>query len=122
MPGIGLLEWPAKDLQAATVGYIRQRGTFSSVTDETGSYTLTIKAWLVLRSREAYLYNLRLESDLSPSGQPPVKSYLVQKQAMGSAVRWTTASDQQPINATVQGALDDLLTQIEADALRFGTK
>jgi hypothetical protein len=34
-------------------------------------------------------------------------------------VRWITASDQTPIAETVQAALDDLLTQIEADHLLY---
>jgi len=45
-----------------------------------------------------------------------VKSYVVQKEAVGSRVRWVTASDQDPIGAAVQAALDDLFMQIEEDA------
>jgi hypothetical protein len=35
--------------------------------------------------------------------------------AAGSSVRWVTASDRDPIEAALQSALDDLLTQIESD-------
>lgn len=117
MPGIGLLEWPAKDLQAAAIDYLQRRQTFSSVGDGPGSLTLTIKAWLTMRSRGAYVYKLRLESDLGPTGKPAIKSYLVEKEAIGSAVRWVTASDENPIRQAVQAALDDLAQQIEAEAL-----
>jgi hypothetical protein len=74
-----------------------------------------MKAWLSLLSRGEYRYTLRLETDLGPAGQPTLKSYVVQKEAVGSSVRWITASDQDPIGQVVQAAFDDLLTQIEAD-------
>lgn len=120
MPGIALLEWPAADLQTATIDYIRQRQTFTSVSDRQGALTLSVKAWLWMRSRGEYRYTIRLESDLGPSGRPPVKSYLVQKEAVGSRVRWVTASDHGPIAEVVQEALDDLLMQIEEDGTLFG--
>lgn len=60
-----------------------------------------------------------LESAIGPSEKPPIKSYLVEKKAVGSEVRWSTASDQAPIAEAVQAALDDLLTQIEADRLLY---
>jgi hypothetical protein len=116
MPGIALFEWPAKDLQAAAIDYLGKRQTFSSVGDEPENLTLTIKAWLTMRSRDAYVYKLRLESDLGPAGKPAIKSYIVEKEAIGSKVRWVTASDQDPIQQTVQAALDDLLQQIESYA------
>ena len=119
MPGIALLEWPAQDLRVATIDYIQSRQTFASVGDRPADLTLTVKAWLTMRSRGNYRYSLRLESDLGPSDKPPIKSYLVEKEAMGSRVRWITASDQSPIAEAVQAALDDLLTQIEADYLLY---
>ena len=119
MPGIALLEWPAQDLRVATIDYIQSRQTFASVGDRPADLTLTVKAWLTMRSRGNYRYSLRLESDLGPSDKPPIKSYLVEKEAMGSSVRWITASDQSPIAKAVQAALDDLLTQIEADSLLY---
>ena len=51
--------------------------------------------------------------------KPPIKSYLVEKNAAGQEVRWSTASDQAPIAEAVQSALDNLLTQIEADRLLY---
>ncbi|WP_455388935.1 hypothetical protein [Petrachloros mirabilis] len=120
MPGIVLFEWPAKDLRAATINYIQQRNTFASVSDEEGSLTLTIKAWLRMESRREYRYILRLESDLGLTTKSPVKTYKVEKDAVGSRVRWVTASDQNPIAEAVQAALDDLLSQIEEDSALYG--
>jgi hypothetical protein len=122
MPGIALLEWPVADLRQAVVEYARQRGTFRAAALDQGSFTLTVKAWLWVRSREAYRYIVHLESDLGPTGQPPVKSYVVQKETVGPRVRWVTASDQDPIAAAVQAALDDLFMQIEEDAAWYGKK
>jgi hypothetical protein len=119
MPGIGLLEWPAKDLRAAAVDYIQKRHTFTTVSEGPADLVLTIKAWMTMRSRDTYRYALRLESDLGPAGKTSVKSYLVQQEAEGSPVRWVTASDQRPIAETVQAALDELLAQIEVDAELF---
>jgi len=62
-----------------------------------------------------------LETDIGPADRPPVKSYVVQKEAVGSSVRWVTASDQDPIAQIVQAALDDLFTQIEADRALYRT-
>ena len=119
MPGIALLEWPAQDLRTAAVDYIQSRQTFDSVDDKPADLTLTVKAWLTMRSHGNYRYSLRLESALGPSENPPIKSYLVEKETVGSSVRWITASDQSPIAEAVQAALDDLLTQIEADHLLY---
>ena len=60
-----------------------------------------------------------LESALGPSENPPIKSYLAEKETVGSNIRWVTASDQSPIAKAVQAALDDLLMQIEADHLLY---
>jgi hypothetical protein len=122
MPDIALLEWPADDLRRAIVDYARERGTFRAAGEDQGALTLSIKAWLWVRSREAYRYTVHLESELGPTGKPPVKSYVVQKEAVGSRVRWVTASDQDPIAAAVQASLDDLFTQIEDDAGLYGKK
>jgi hypothetical protein len=120
MPGIALLEWPAADLRQAIAEYARQRGTFRTVSEEQGTLTLTVKAWLWLRSRETYRYIVHLESDLGPTGKSPVKSYVVEKETVGARVRWLTSSDQVPIDAAVQAALDDLFVQIEEDAALYG--
>jgi hypothetical protein len=45
---------------------------------------------------------------------------VVEKEAVGSRVRWVTASDQDPITEAVQAALDDLFLQIEEDATLYG--
>ena len=117
--GITLLEWPAQDLRSAAISYIQSRQTFTSVTDQPADLTMTVKAWLTMRSSGNYRYSLRLESTLGPSGKLPIKSYLAEKEAIGSSVRWITTSDQTPIAEAVQAALDDLLTQIEADHLLY---
>lgn len=122
MPGITLLDWPVNDLRAAIINYAHQRRTFTSVSEEEGALTLTIKAWLFMRSRGGYRYIVRFESDLGPSGKPPLKSYLAQRETVGSEVRWITASDQTPIAEAVQAALDDLFLQIEEDASLYGGK
>ena len=119
MPGILLLDWPVQDLRSAAINYIQARQSFTSVSDKPADLTLTIKAWLTMRSSGNYHYQLRLESVLGPSEKPPIKSYLVIKEAAGSSVRWVTASDQTPIAEAVQAALDDLLSQIEADRLLY---
>jgi len=122
MPGISLLEWPASDLRQAIVEYARRRGTFVTAGDDQGDLTLAVKAWLWVRSRDTYRYIVHLESDLGPTGKPPVKSYTVQKETVGSRVRWVPASDEDPIAASVQAALDDLFMQIEEDAALYGKR
>ena len=123
MPGISLLDWPAGDLRQAIVEYARQRNTFRAVGEDQGSLTLTVKAWLWVRSREeAYRYTVQLESDLGTTGTPPTKTYVVKKEAVGSRIRWVTATDRDPIAAAVQAALDDLFMQIEEDAALYGRK
>jgi hypothetical protein len=119
MPGIALLEWPAQDLRTAAIDYIQSRRSFASASDKPADLTLTVKAWLTMRSRSHYHYRLRLESTLGPADKPPIKSYLAEKEAVGSSVRWITASDREPIAEAVQASLDDLLAQIEADHLLY---
>ncbi len=122
MPGIALLQWPPKDLRTAAIGYIQQRRTFASAGDSQSDLTLTMKAWLTMLYRgEYYRYTLRLEMDINPLDQPALKSYVVQKEAVGSRVRWVTASDQDPIAQAVQAGFDDLFTQIEADQALYQT-
>lgn len=122
MPGIALLDWPDKDLRAAAIDYFAKRRTFTAVGDSAGDLTLTIKAWLTMRSRSTYVYTLRLESDLGLAGEPPIGSYQSEKTATGSIVRWVTASDREPIRQAVQEALDDLAQKIEADAKLYVEK
>ncbi len=116
MPGIPVFEWAVGDFRAAAINYIQTRQTFTSAGPEPGALTLTIKAWLTMRSRGTYRYTIRLESELGVSGKPAVKSYVTEQEEEGSRIRWTTASDQDPIRRAVQAALDELLTQMEADA------
>jgi hypothetical protein len=118
-PGITLLEWPAQDLRSAAINYIQSRRSFASVSDKPANLTLSIKAWLTMRSRDYYHYKLRLESALGPSSEPSIKSYLVEKETVGSSVRWFTDSDRKPIEEAVQAAFDELLSQIEADHLLY---
>ena len=122
MPGIAMLEWPAKNLRSALIDYARQRRTFIAVSDEQGSLTLTVKPWLWMRSRGEYRYIVHFESNLGPTGKPPIKSYVVEKEVVGPRVRWVTASDQAPITEAVQAAMDDLFLQIEEDAALYGRK
>ncbi|HEU4501268.1 MAG TPA: hypothetical protein VFR82_06415 [Nitrospira sp.] len=122
MPGVIMLVWPVKDLRQAVLEYARQRRTFTEVLDEHGDFTLTVRTWLWLRSREAYRYIVHLEADLGPTGQPPIKSYVVEEETVGSRIRWVTASDQAPIAAAVQAVLDELFDHIEQDAALFRKK
>ncbi len=115
MPGIPLLEWPAQDLRQATVGYFAQRRTFTTVGTEPADMRLVVKAWLTLRAPDRYLYRVHLESDLSFSGQAPLKTYATEGEALGSSVRWVTASDQEPIAEATAQALHQLAAQIEHD-------
>ncbi len=115
MPGIPLLEWLAKDLQQAIVEYFVQRQTFTAIGTEPADMRLIVKAWLTLRAPDRYLYRVHLESDLSLSGQAPLKTYAAEGEALGSSVRWVTASDQEPIAEATAQALNQLATQIEQD-------
>ncbi|MEW6247446.1 MAG: hypothetical protein AB1555_12175 [Nitrospirota bacterium] len=115
MPGIGLLEWTWRDFRQGVITYIEKRRSFRSVGTDRADLTLSIKAALTMRSRDRYLYILRLEAALSSAKNTVIASYAVETQAAGSFARWTTASDRDPINRALQKALDELLTKIEAD-------
>ncbi len=115
MPGIPLLEWPVKQLRQTTVDYFTQRQTFTAIGTEPADMRLEIKAWLTLRAPDRYLYRVHLESDLSFSGQAPLKAYAAEGEALGSSVRWVTASDQEPIGEATAQALRSLAVQIEQD-------
>ena len=122
MPGIAMLQWPAADLRNAILDYAKQRGTFLAARDDQGALTLVVRGWLFMRSREAYRYTVHIEADLGPTGKSPTKSYVAQKETVGSRVRWVTASDQEPIAEAVQAALDDLFVQIEEDSALYGRR
>ena len=115
MPGIPLLEWPAKDFLQTTADYLTQRQTFTAIGTEPAVMRLVVKAWLTLRAPDRYLYRVHLESDLSFSGQAPIKTYIADGEAFGSSVRWVTASDQEPIAEATAQALHQLAAQIEQD-------
>ena len=85
------------------------------VLDEHRRTTLDAKAWLTLRAPDRYLYRVHLETDLSVSGQAPLKTYASEGEAFGSSVRWVTASDQDPITDATTQALHQLASQIEQD-------
>jgi hypothetical protein len=115
MPGITLLEWPVTDLRRAAIDYFNQRQTFRYVGLGPAELQLVIKAWLTLRAPDRYLYRIHLESDLSIPGKKFVKTYAAESQALGSSVRWSTTSDQQPIMEATLEALRQLALQIEQD-------
>lgn len=114
-PGITLLEWRPRTLTPALLHYIRERGTFTSVSTDSGELTLAIKTTLAMTSRAQYQYRIMLQAEMRQAPMSVVKTYLAEGSAPGSRVRWVTASDREPIEAALQYALDDLLSQIEAD-------
>lgn len=114
MPGITLLEWRAQDLSRATMDYIRNRGTFASVSEGPADLVMKLTVKLSMTARGHYVYHVRLQADMETTTDP-TKSYDVERTAAGSSVRWVTASDRDPIEAALQLALEDLLTNIESD-------
>lgn len=114
MPGIALLEWRTPDLSRATMEYIRARGTFVSVSEKPTDLAMRVTARLSMLARGPYVYRIRLQADMAAATEP-IKSYDVERSATGSSVRWVTASDHDPIEAALQLALEDLLTNIESD-------
>lgn len=118
-PGITFLDWPHRDLTQGILGYLRQRGTFSSVSQESGDLSLYVAAKLALSSRRGlYHYRVILEADMRDVSQL-IKSYLTEQTAVGSSIRWVTASDRRPIEAALQLALEDLMGKIETDRLLY---
>ena len=114
MPGITLLEWRTPDLSRATMEYIRNRGTFASVSEGPADLAMRLTARLSMIARGPYVYHVRLQADMETVTEP-IKSYDVERSATGSSVRWITASDRDPIEEALQSALEDLLTSIESD-------
>lgn len=115
MPGIPMLDWPAKDLRQAILHYFAERQTFRAIGPDPADLKLVVKAWLTMRAPDRYLYRVHLEADLSYSGQATFKTYAAEGEALGSSVRWITASDQEPINEATSQALQQLTAQIEQD-------
>lgn len=114
MPGITLLEWPPRDLSRATLHYLRQRGTFASVSGDPADLVMKLTAKLSMVSRGPFVYHIRLHADMGTATEA-IKSYDVERSATGSSVRWVTASDRDPIESALQSSLEDLLMNIESD-------
>ena len=118
-PGIALLEWPHLDLKQAVVRYLQQRGTFASVSPDPADLTLRVATKLTLTSRGGlYQYRVVLQAEMSEAAGI-MKSYRAEHTAAGSSVRWVTASDRNPIETALQGALEDLMRQVEADGALY---
>lgn len=114
-PGIILLEWPTHNLSQAIMRYARQRQTFSSISPSDGDISLRVTAKLALASRQGrYHYQIQLQGVMSQAEQM-LKTYVAERTVAGSMVRWTAASDRDPIGAALQLALDDLFSRIEGD-------
>ena len=118
-PGIALLEWPHLDLKQAVLRYLQQRGTFTSVSPDPADLTLRVATKLTLTSRSSlYHYRIVLQAEMSEAAGV-MKSYRAEHTAAGSSVRWVTASDRNPIETALQGALEDLMRQVEADGALY---
>ena len=118
-PGIALLEWSHLDLKQAVLRYLQQRGTFTSVSPDPADLTLRVATKLRLTSRGGlYHYRVVLQAEMSEAAGV-IKSYRVEHTAAGSSVRWVTASDRNPIETALQGALEDLMRQVEADGALY---
>lgn len=118
MPGIALLKWPKRDLGDALVRYAEARGTFQAVSKESGDLVMVVATELAMRSRDRYLYRIRLKAEMQEGGTL-IKAYEAAHEAEGSTVRWVTASDLDPIQAALQQALNELFAQIEADSALY---
>ncbi|MEQ1845492.1 MAG: hypothetical protein ABL983_07935 [Nitrospira sp.] len=118
-PGIALLEWPHLNLKQAVLRYLQQRGTFTSVSPDPADLTLRVATKLTLTSRSGlYQYRIVLQAEMSEAAGV-MKSYRAEHTAAGSSVRWVTASDRNPIETALQGALEDLMRQVEADGALY---
>src|SRR5690349_3727765 len=114
-PGIVLLEWSHFDLKQAVLRYLQQRGTFASVSLDSADLTLRVATKLTLTTRSnLYHYRIDLQAEMG-EGVRPMKSYRAEHTAVGSSVRWVTASDRDPVEIALQAALEDLMRQVEAD-------
>lgn len=117
--GVTHLEWPVSDFKRASISYLDRRRLFREVTTDPAELTLILKTWLFLTSRDRYHYRLHIEADLGPPGKEPIRSYTADGEALGSSVRWVTASDLDPIQRAVQSALDELCARIEEDRAKL---
>ncbi|MGC3974771.1 MAG: hypothetical protein QM771_10365 [Nitrospira sp.] len=115
MPGIAMLDWPARDLRQAIIRYFADRQTFKAIGTDPAELKMVVKAWLTLRAPDRYLYRVHLEADLSYPGHGVFKTYAAEGEALGSSIRWITASDQEPIDEATSQALQQLADQLEQD-------
>ncbi len=114
-PGITLLKWTQSDLTQAILSYLRQRGTFASVSGEPGDFTLRVATKLFLTSRQGlYHYQIVIQGEMSEAEQA-VNSYRAEHTVAGSLVRWVTDSDRVPIETALRLVLEDLTEKIERD-------
>lgn len=114
-PGITLLKWSQADLTQAISGYLQQRGTFASVSDDPGDFTLRVATKLSLSFRQGlYHYQIILHGEMS-EGEHAVNSYRAEHSVAGSSVRWVTDSDRIPIETALQMALENVTGKIEED-------
>jgi hypothetical protein len=121
-PSIAFLEWPHLDLKQAVLQYLQQRGTFTSVSPDPADLTLRVATKLTLTSRSShYQYRVVLQADMSEAAGV-IKSYRAEHTATGSSVRWVTASDRNPIETALQGALEDLMRQVETDGALYRSR
>ena len=110
-----MLEWPHLDLKQAVLQYLQQRGAFASISPDPADLTLRVSTKLALTSRSGlYRYRIVLHAEMS-EGVRFIKSYRTEQTAVGSSVRWVTASDRDPIEIALQAALGDLMGQVEGD-------
>lgn len=121
MSGIPLLEWTRQDLSRAIMGYLEKRESFKAVSLQPSDLSLTIATRLAMVSRGRYRYRVQLQGEMKEDARS-IKTYLSEQEAEGSSVRWVTNSDREPIEAALQGALDELLTQIEADRALYESR
>jgi hypothetical protein len=118
-PGITLLKWTQSDLTQAILSYLRQRGTFASVSGEPGDFTLRVATKLFLTSRQGlYHYQIVIQGEMSEAEQA-VNSYRAEHTVAGSSVRWVTDSDRVPIETALRLVLEDLTGEIEEDRLPY---
>ncbi|MDF0674281.1 MAG: hypothetical protein P0120_08055 [Nitrospira sp.] len=114
-PGIVLLEWSHLDLKQAVLRYLQQRGAFASVSPDPADLTFRVATKLTLTSHGSlYHYRIGLQAEMSEDARL-IKAYRAEQTAVGSSVRWVTASDRVPIETALQAALEDLMGQVEAD-------
>lgn len=115
IPRIYYLKWSKQDLQQAVERYVEKRGTFSGTAGAKPELVLSLKASLLMEHNDRYSFRFRVQGTFVRRGKEGGKVYSGEGRAPGPWARWTTASDQGPINEAVRLALDELFAGIEAD-------